>query len=71
MLLRVGTGKQNEDSLALVKLGKTGWSTVPNVTKNRHTGLSSVALGQSDLVFKFFIKPKLPLLLLLVLPSLF
>lgn len=54
MLLRVGTGKQNEDPLSFVRLGKTGWSTVHNVTKNRRTGLSSLALGQSDLVFKFF-----------------
>lgn len=33
MLLRVGTGKQNEDPLAFVRLGKTDWSTVHNVTK--------------------------------------
>lgn len=33
MLLRVGTGQQNEDPLAFVRLGKTGWSTVHNVTK--------------------------------------
>lgn len=53
MLLRAGTGKQNEDPLAFVRLGKTGWSTVHNVTKIRRTGLSSVALGQSDPVFNF------------------
>lgn len=35
MLLRVGTDQQNEDPLAFVRLGKTGWSTVHNVTNKQ------------------------------------
>lgn len=53
MLLREGTGKQNDDPLTFVKLEKTGWSTVHNITENRRIGVGSVTLGQSDFFFPF------------------